>query len=609
MENQNNNLSNAHKWSKSYAPKGEKRGKYIKKPHIIKWYIKKYWYKYLLITLLTLGIIYCDVEKPVIIGQAVDLIGLGEITVESLLAIIITIAVIVIMKFIVSVSRGILLGNLFHRLYYHIKIQFMQNILCQDAEFFTEYHPGDLMTRATSDTFSMANLSTHLIFGLITLILTIVMSAVSMIKYNLLLTIFSIIPLPLIFIVVVTMRPKISANWRLVRTKNSTMSNLAMESVQHVKLIRAFVNEKQDYERLTKSAVVCYNTEKKSVLMQSTFGPTFRFCTNISQLVAYGYGAYLIINQQMTVGDLISFSLLLAQFSGPMMQLGNQVAQFAQSAICVERVMEVLNAKPEIIDKDDAKDLEKFETIEFKDYHFTYPGDDIEILKGIDLTIKTGKSVGIVGKTGSGKSTLVKQLLRRYPINDTNKMLINEEPIDYYTKESIRKMVAYVPQEHELFARSIEDNILMGKGEDSNIDLNYAIKMADFEKDLDFIENGLSTIVGEYGVTLSGGQKQRLSIARALIKDAPILILDDSLSAVDGTTEANIIANLKEIRNQKTNIIVAHRLTAVEACDEIIVLSDGKISERGTHNELMAKKGWYYEQYVIQEMGASEDEK
>lgn len=609
MENQNNNLSNAHKWSKSYAPKGEKRGKYIKKPHIIKWYIKKYWYKYLLITLLTLGIIYCDVEKPVIIGQAVDLIGLGEITVESLLAIIITIAVIVIMKFIVSVSRGILLGNLFHRLYYHIKIQFMQNILCQDAEFFTEYHPGDLMTRATSDTFSMANLSTHLIFGLITLILTIVMSAVSMIKYNLLLTIFSIIPLPLIFIVVVTMRPKISANWRLVRTKNSTMSNLAMESVQHVKLIRAFVNEKQDYERLTKSAGDCYNTEKKSVLMQSTFGPTFRFCTNISQLVAYGYGAYLIINQQMTVGDLISFSLLLAQFSGPMMQLGNQVAQFAQSAICVERVMEVLNAKPEIIDKDDAKDLEKFETIEFKDYHFTYPGDDIEILKGIDLTIKTGKSVGIVGKTGSGKSTLVKQLLRRYPINDTNKMLINEEPIDYYTKESIRKMVAYVPQEHELFARSIEDNILMGKGEDSNIDLNYAIKMADFEKDLDFIENGLSTIVGEYGVTLSGGQKQRLSIARALIKDAPILILDDSLSAVDGTTEANIIANLKEIRNQKTNIIVAHRLTAVEACDEIIVLSDGKISERGTHNELMAKKGWYYEQYVIQEMGASEDEK
>lgn len=144
---------------------------------------------------------------------------------------------------------------------------------------------------------------------------------------------------------------------------------------------------------------------------------------------------------------------------------------------------------------------------------------------------------------------------------------------------------------------------MIGKIDNSNIDLNYAIKMADFEKDLAFLEDGLDTIVGEYGVTLSGGQKQRLSIARALMKDAPILILDDSLSAVDGTTEANIIKNLKQIRKNKTNIIVAHRLTAVEDCDEIIVMDGGKIVERGTHEELMNKKGWYFEQYVIQEMG------
>ena len=146
-------------------------------------------------------------------------------------------------------------------------------------------------------------------------------------------------------------------------------------------------------------------------------------------------------------------------------------------------------------------------------------------------------------------------------------------------------------------------DILFGKNENSSIELDEAIKMADFEKDLAFLENGLDTIVGEYGVTLSGGQKQRLSIARALIKDAPILILDDSLSAVDGTTEANIIKNLKQIRNNKTNIIIAHRLTAVEGCDEIIVLDNGKISERGTHQELMNIKGWYHDQYVIQEMG------
>lgn len=291
------------------------------------------------------------------------------------------------------------------------------------------------------------------------------------------------------------------------------------------------------------------------------------------------------------------------------MQLGNQVAQFAQSAICVERVMEVLNAKPEIIDKDDAKDLEKFETIEFKDYHFTYPGDDIEILKGIDLTIKTGKSVGIVGKTGSGKSTLVKQLLRRYPINDTNKMLINEEPIDYYTKESIRKMVAYVPQEHELFARSIEDNILMGKGEDSNIDLNYAIKMADFEKDLDFIENGLSTIVGEYGVTLSGGQKQRLSIARAYIKKAPIMILDDAVSAVDVKTEEIILNNLKEKRKGLTTLVVASRVSTIEKMDRIIVLNNGEVEAFDTHENLLKISPTYKRMVDLQKLEESLGEK
>ena len=177
---------------------------------------------------------------------------------------------------------------------------------------------------------------------------------------------------------------------------------------------------------------------------------------------------------------------------------------------------------------------------------------------------------------------MIRQLLRRYPVEHPETLLVNGMAIDEIEKESMRELVSYVPQEHQLFARSVEANIML---------------------DLAFLDNGLETIVGEYGVTLSGGQKQRLSIARALMKDAPILILDDSLSAVDGTTEANIIANLKQIRNKKTNIIVAHRLTAVEACDEIIVMEDGKIIERGTHETLMRQKGWYYEQYVIQEMG------
>lgn len=575
----------------------------------VSWYIKEYWWKYLLVMLLSLAIIYCDIRKPKIIGEAVDLIGLGQITDSRLKVLLILFISIVLVKFVFSTLKSIFLGNLFHKLFYKLKMKFMKNILLQDSKYFTTYHPGDLMTRATSDTFAMANVTTHLIFSLITLILTLIMSAISMVKLDPLLTLYSIIPLPIIFIVVVIMRPKIGENWRLVRKKDSTMSNLAMESVQHVKLIRAFVNEEKDYKKLQTAAKDCYDTEKKSVLMQSTFGPTFRFFTNISQLVAYGYGAYLIINQRLTVGELITFSLLLSQFAFPMMQLGNQVARFSQSGISFDRVSEVLEAVPDILDRKDALELKEFNKISFVDFHFSYPDMDYEVLKGINLDIKNGKSLGIVGKTGSGKTTLIRQLLRTFPIEDPNKLLIDGLPIDYYKKNDIRKLVAYVPQEHILFARSVEDNILLGKSQTSKIDLDCAIKMADFEKDLVFLEEGLDTIVGEYGVTLSGGQKQRLSIARALIKDAAILVLDDSLSAVDGTTEANIIRNLKKIRDKKTNIIVAHRLTAVEACDEIVVIENGKIVERGTHNELMKLQGWYYKQYVIQEMGGNENEK
>lgn len=577
----------------------------MKRFKAISWFFKKYWWKYILVIILSVMYIYCDILKPEIIGQAVDVIGLGQITENSLMTLLITLIAVILLKFVITVIRQITLGSLFHGLYYQIKIRFMKNLLLQDADYFTEYHPGDLMTRATSDTFSMSNVSTHLIFGLVTVILTLIMTAVKMITLDPLLALYSILPLPFIFVVVVIMRPKIANNWRLVRKKNSDMSNLTMESVQHVKLIRAFVNENDDYKKLDDAATDCYETERKSILMQSTFGPAFRFFTNISQLVAYGYGAYLIINQRLTVGELITFSLLLAQFSGPMMQLGNQVSMFTQSAISFERVTEVLEAIPEILDKDNAKEIESFESITFNDFTFNYPKSEMDIIKGINLEIKNGKSLGIVGKTGSGKSTLIKQLLRRYPVNNDETLLIDGISINDYKKNDVRKLVSYVPQEHLLFARSVKDNILIGKSDHSNIELDVAIKMADFEKDLPFLEDGLDTIVGEYGVTLSGGQKQRLSIARALIKDAPILILDDSLSAVDGTTESNIIKNLKTIRKNKTNIIIAHRLTAVEECDEIIVIDNGKITEKGNHQELMNQKGWYYEQYVIQEMGGN----
>ena len=237
----------------------------MKRIKSINWYLKKYWWKYLLTIILSIMIIYCDIKKPEIIGEAVDIIGLGQITSNVLLTLLISLVMIVLLKYVVSIIKSICLGNLFHKLFYHIKMLFMKNILKQDAAYFVEYHPGDLMTRATSDTFAMANVCTHLIFSVITLLLTLALSSISMVKLHPLLTLFSVLPLPFIFIVVVLMRPKISDNWRLVHKKASNLSNLAMESVQHVKLIRAFVSETEDCNKLKKSAQECCDTAIRMV--------------------------------------------------------------------------------------------------------------------------------------------------------------------------------------------------------------------------------------------------------------------------------------------------------------------------------------------------------
>lgn len=571
----------------------------------IDWFIKKYWYKYLLTFLLVVVTVILDVAKPELIGTIIDLIGLSEINWNNFTTLMIVIVLVFVFKFIFSIFKRILSGNLFHSLYYELKLRFMNKVLIQDSTFFTEHHSGDLMTRATSDTFQMSNNSTQFLFHLLEVMMMILFSGVMMFLIHPLLAVYSILPLPLIFVIVYKIRPYISRNWRKVRQKNSELSDITMESVQHVKLIRSFVNEEKDYNRLEKVADECYQIEKKSVYLRSVFGPTFRVCTIISQLIAFIYGSYLVMNQVITVGDLVTFNLYLAQFSNPMVQLGNQMAMFVQSKVAFERINEIMDAMPEIIDPVDAKEINDFETIEFKNFDFEYPNKGIKTINDFSFKINKGETIGIVGKTGSGKTTIIRQFLRQYPTEDN--IYIDGISINKIKKESIRHLVSYVPQEHALFARTVEENILLGSNTET-ISLEDAIYNADFKKDVDFLPYGLNTIVGEYGVTLSGGQKQRLSIARAIYKNSEILILDDSLSAVDGTTEANILRNLNNIRKDKTNIIIAHRLTAVENADKIIVLDHGQIVEMGTHEELMNNKKWYYEQYIIQQMGGDEHE-
>ncbi len=573
----------------------------------IKWYIKKEWFYYLIVFIFSvLGIVF-SIIQPRLLGDAIDLISLHGIKQKALIEVVVKLLSLALGIYLTTIVYTNVIGRLFHRLYYYIRINYLKNILRLDATFFEEYQAGDLMSRATSDTRMITHAATRILFAIFEAITMIGLSAIMMSFINVKLMVAAILPLPIIFIVVLVLRPKISANWRLVRRRNSDLNNMSMESVSNVRLIRAFVREKEDYNRLANCAKDCYQIERKSVLMQATIGPVFRLITLISQGVALIYGSFLVINQEITPGQLITFNIYLSQFTWPLFQLGNQITFFAQGSIAIDRINEILNAEPDIIDRVDSKNLEDFEVIEFNNLSFRYPKDQSDVIRNINLKIKKGQTIGIVGKTGSGKSTLVRQLLRQFPIED-EALLIDGESVNNYKKESIRQKISYVPQEHILFSRTIEENVDIGSSLFPSITVDEAVSMADFKKDLDFLPYGMETIVGEYGVTLSGGQKQRLSIARAFLKNAEVLILDDSLSAVDGATEANILRNIDAFRKNKTTIIVAHRLTAVESADHIIVLDKGEIIEEGNHDQLMARQGWYYHQYILQQMEESINE-
>lgn len=566
------------------------------------WFFKKNWIRYIIVLIFTILFSFLLTLSPEIIEVVVDQINDGLLTLADVYRASGLLLGLAVGIYLSAIIKNYFLGSLFHEFYYQIKVKFMNNIFRQDGDFFEEYYSGDLISRATGDTHGVARVSTYLMFALVDTTLTIFLSFFRMIQKDLGLTLLAIIPLPIIFIIVLIIRPKISANWRLVRKEISHLNNLVMESVANVKLVRGFNKEKDDYIKLEKSAATAFAIEKKSVLLRSVFSPIFNLVVLISQGIALGYGSYLILtNTGFTVGQLISFNMFLLMFSRPLFRLGNQITFISQSGVSAERVSEILKAEPKINDCVGAIPLTHIEEIEFIDYSFHYPNEKTDIIKDINLTIKQGDTIGIVGKTGSGKSTLVKQLLRMYSITD-GMIKINGKPITYYQKMTIRENISYIPQENQLFSRTVLDNLLLGESKYSTFSIDDAIDMADFRKDIPYLQDGLDTIVGEAGVTLSGGQKQRISIARAMYKNSEVLIMDDALSAVDGITEKNILKSIKEHRKDKTNIIIAHRLTAVQSADLIIVMDHGMIVEKGTHEELMSNEQWYYEQYVFQEM-------
>ena len=566
------------------------------------WFISKNWYRYVLIVIVGLTLTVLNLIPASLVKNLTEAIDSGNvITVQFLLGkVVFPYLMIIGVLYVVNTTKRVMQNRLKVKLYYALQVRYMENILIQDATFFERFQSGDLLTRALGDVKSVNFSGGNRLLNIFLELMTVIVTFLAMLFINPVLSILCMIPLSCIFFANLFLRRKVKENWKHVREKSSVMGNVILESITNVRTIRAFSKEDENYFKNLKYSNETYDVEKKNLKINVIFFPMFQSIVAVATIIAYGLGAYFCYKGELSVPELVQFVLYLNLFQAPLTNIGNMINNFYQSLISADRLNEIYDSKSRVIDKKN-ESLEAIKSIEFRDFSFRYDGDNEDVLKNIDLKIEEGKTLGIVGKTGSGKSTLVRQLMRQLPI-ESGKLYINGEEIEDFNQQTVRKNIGYVPQEHVLFSRSVLKNVLIGDSNASEEDINTAVLLADFEKDIDMLADGYNTIVGEYGVTLSGGQKQRLAIARAFLKNADVLIMDDSLSAVDGKTEANIIKSLKTHRSNRTNIIVAHRLSAVMHADLIIVMDSGEIVERGTHDKLMSDKGWYYEQFIAQAM-------
>ena len=473
--------------------------------------------------------------------------------------------------------------------------------------FFNKFSIGEVISRSTNDiTNYIAPLFGYgilLIFDGI--IYNLFISVLIFNKSSLIYLLLIHIPLILQTIYLVRRRKVQEKYYNEMAKTMDEITEETLENVKGIRVIRAyslldkvrnsFVGKLRSYARSNEEYM------KKTLVYQ----PLNTVSLAASYIIAVAGGFYFINLGMMTLGELISVCVVIGMIQWPYIALSELVILIIEVRQATKRVLEISDKKADVNNDLAESNFEFNSSIEFKDFNFSYE-DNNHVLEDINFTINKGETIGVVGKTGSGKTTFIKQLLRLYPIEE-NTILLDGKGIERYYDYSVRAKIGYAPQEYQLFSKSIKENVLFYRY-DLEDKLDDVFEQADIKKDISRFKDGIDTLVGENGLSLSGGQKQRLGIARALLSNPEILILDDSLSAVDSNTEKNIIENIKKNREGKTNIIVAHRISAVRHADKIVVLDNGKILDYGTHDQLLEKCPWYKQLDEYQNKEVEDDE-
>lgn len=623
-----------------------------------RWLLEKYKGEYALAIACVSVNYVVSVAPPWFAGHATDLIQKGQLTMSGLLFYV----GLVLLVTALAYGTGYLWGYYLYKGYDVAELMARQRtaskIFNQNAPFFLAQSTGSLMGKTTNDVNTIAEMAG---FGLMALfdstLYQLVLIAFMAIGGSWQLTVLTVLPYPLLIYFSRKIGDYLYTEYDQAQQAFDDINDRVLENIQGIRVVRAFAMEAEEEASFAGRSERLYRQNMRVARLDALFMPASRLIQGISYVIALTYGARLISSGGITIGQLMAHVFYLGMLSWPMIAMGEFINVAQQATASMDRIQEIWDWREEITDPPEALLCDRVGDITFDHFSFSWPGRTEPVLKDLSFTVGQGMTLGIAGRVGSGKTALLKQLLRVYPQESdsgannedslpapADRLRINNLPIRLFDRRCLRRQIGYVPQESILFSLSVRDNILMGAASGkgswpllpgdheeetafwkqpykdivrqveawekeapppppvSEETLSRVIRIADFEKDVEDLPQGLDTMTGEQGIALSGGQKQRISIARALLADPEVLILDDCLSAVDAITEKNVLSALTRERRGKTTLVSSHRLSAIRDADLILVLEDGKITARGSHDQLMLEGGWYAEQYELQQM-------
>ncbi|MFA2807553.1 ABC transporter transmembrane domain-containing protein [Bacillus mycoides] len=568
------------------------------------WFFKQEKRAYIIGIIMLFGVALLELVAPRVLGIVVDEINSGTLTSEKLLNWVILLVVVGIMMYILRYLWRIMIFGSSLKLARQLRKNLYEHFTKMSPSFYQSRRTGDLMAHATNDIQAIQQTAGA---GVLTLVDSLAVGGCVLVAMGFTiswkLTLLSLIPMPIVAISTNYYGTLLHRRFHKAQQSFSEINDKVQESMSGMKVIRSLGQEKEDLQAFRKKSEDVVHKNMLVARIDSLFDPTISLIVGFSFLIAICYGSLLVVRGELTVGELVTFTTYLGTLVWPMLAFGWLFNIMERGRASYDRVEKIFSQTSDVVNKENAIHAIASGDVSFAVDSFSYKKNELLNLKNIYFNLRKGETLGVVGRTGAGKTTLLKCLIREYD-HFNGELKVGERDIRDLTLHGVRSAISYVPQDHFLFSASIGENIAFGKADATYKEISRAADIACIHNDIFQFPEGYDTVVGERGVSLSGGQKQRISIARALLTNAEILILDDCLSAVDAKTEETILTALKRERAEKTTIITAHRLSAIQHANLILVIDEGRVMQRGTHEQLMKENGWYKEMYESQQLEA-----